>query len=104
MFFCFFDLSEFDLLKLTQNKLPKRFWLPIKIPTPIDGNRGSPLKQGFEQKKDQKIVFLNVHVRYEKSLLTTYKHPQSGPFPPHGMWETFKPFSKSAKNTIFWGS
>ena len=44
---------------------------------------------------------MNDPVRYEKTLLTTYKHPQAGPFPPHDMWETFKPFSKSAKNMIF---
>ena len=49
----------------------------------------------------KKSGFSNDHVRYEKPLLPTYKPPQAGPFPPHDMWETFKPFSKSAKNMIF---
>ena len=52
----------------------------------------------------KKSFFSNDHVRYEKTLLTTYKHPQACPFAPHGMRETFNPFSKSAKNTIFFGS
>ena len=49
----------------------------------------------------KKPIFLNDHVRYEKTLLDTYKHPQAGPFPPHDMRETIKPFFKSAKNMIF---
>ena len=65
------------------------------------------LKQDFgPKKKPKKSIFSHDHVRYEKTLLITYKPPQAGPFPPHDMWETFKPFSKSAKNTIFfsgWG-
>ncbi len=36
----------------------------------------------------KKRFFLNDRVRFEKTLLATYKHPQAGPFPPHGMWET----------------
>ena len=54
----------------------------------------------------KKTMFSNDHVRYAKTLLTTYRPPQAGPFPPHSMWVTFKPFSKSAKNMIFfsgWG-
>ena len=55
------------------------------------------------EKLPEIVFFLNGRVRYEKTLLTTYKHPQTGHFPPHCMRETFKPLLKREKTCFLPG-